>query len=68
MANMRLVVTGAAGRMGRMLVKAIAQTPGVTLAAALERPVRLRSAKTPACSPASARTESRSPTIRWRRS
>ena len=38
MTNMRLVVTGAAGRMGRMLVKAIAQSPGVTLAAALERP------------------------------
>ncbi|THD42189.1 MAG: 4-hydroxy-tetrahydrodipicolinate reductase [Bradyrhizobium sp.] len=34
---MRLVVTGAAGRMGRMLIKTIAETPGVTLAAALER-------------------------------
>lgn len=37
MADMRLIVTGAAGRMGRMLIKAIAETPGVTLAAALER-------------------------------
>ena len=31
MSDMRLVVTGAAGRMGRMLVKAIHETPGVTL-------------------------------------
>jgi len=38
MADMRLVVTGAAGRMGRMLVKSIAETPGVTLSAAIERP------------------------------
>jgi len=38
MADMRLVVMGAAGRMGRMLIKAIAETPGVTLAAAVERP------------------------------
>jgi 4-hydroxy-tetrahydrodipicolinate reductase len=37
MVDMRLVVTGAAGRMGRMLVKTIAQTEGVTLTAALER-------------------------------
>ena len=37
MADMRLIVTGAAGRMGRMLIKAIAETPGVTLAAAIER-------------------------------
>jgi 4-hydroxy-tetrahydrodipicolinate reductase len=37
MADMRLVVTGAAGRMGRMLVKLIAETPGVALAAAIER-------------------------------
>ena len=35
---MRLVVAGAAGRMGRMLVRAIAETPGVRLHAALERP------------------------------
>ena len=38
MADMRLVVAGAAGRMGRMLIKTIAETAGVTLAAALERP------------------------------
>jgi 4-hydroxy-tetrahydrodipicolinate reductase len=37
MADMRLVVTGAAGRMGRMLVKAIHETPGVVLSGALER-------------------------------
>jgi 4-hydroxy-tetrahydrodipicolinate reductase len=35
MSDMRLVVTGAGGRMGRMLVQAIQATPGVTLAAAL---------------------------------
>jgi len=38
MADMRLVVTGAAGRMGRMLVAAIRETPGVALSGALERP------------------------------
>jgi 4-hydroxy-tetrahydrodipicolinate reductase len=37
MADMRLVVTGAAGRMGRMLVKTIHETPGVVLSGALER-------------------------------
>ena len=37
MADMRLVVTGAAGRMGRMLVKTIQETPGAILAGALER-------------------------------
>ncbi|MTV29458.1 4-hydroxy-tetrahydrodipicolinate reductase [Rhodoblastus acidophilus] len=34
---MRLVVVGAAGRMGQMLVKAIAATEGATLGGALER-------------------------------
>lgn len=34
----RLAVAGAAGRMGRMLVKAIAETPGCEVVAALERP------------------------------
>ena len=38
MSDMRLVVTGAAGRMGRTLIKAISETPGVTLVGALERP------------------------------
>jgi 4-hydroxy-tetrahydrodipicolinate reductase len=38
MNDMRLVVVGAAGRMGRMLVKAIADAPGCALAGALERP------------------------------
>ena len=36
--DMRLVVAGAAGRMGRALVQAIAEMDGVTLAGALERP------------------------------
>ena len=36
MADMRLVVAGAGGRMGRTVVKAIAGTPGLALAAALE--------------------------------
>ena len=36
MAEMRLAVAGAGGRMGRTLVKAIAEMPGLTLAAAFE--------------------------------
>ncbi|WP_158813579.1 4-hydroxy-tetrahydrodipicolinate reductase [Methylocapsa sp. S129] len=36
MADMRLVVTGAAGRMGRMLIKTIHETPGAVLTGALE--------------------------------
>ena len=36
MSDLRIVIPGAAGRMGRMLVKAIHDTPGVTLGAALE--------------------------------
>lgn len=35
---MRLVVVGAAGRMGRTLVRVIAETPGVVLAGAVDRP------------------------------
>ncbi|KAA2242161.1 4-hydroxy-tetrahydrodipicolinate reductase [Salinarimonas soli] len=35
---MRLVIMGAAGRMGRMLVKAVSETPGCALAAAIEHP------------------------------
>ncbi|POR53216.1 dihydrodipicolinate reductase [Bosea psychrotolerans] len=38
MSDMRLVVVGAAGRMGRMLIKAIHETPGCVLSAAVERP------------------------------
>jgi 4-hydroxy-tetrahydrodipicolinate reductase len=38
MADMRLIVTGAGGRMGRTLVKAIADTPGLTLSGAVEAP------------------------------
>jgi 4-hydroxy-tetrahydrodipicolinate reductase len=37
MSDMGLIVTGAAGRMGRTLVRVIAETPGVVLAGALER-------------------------------
>jgi 4-hydroxy-tetrahydrodipicolinate reductase len=37
MADMRLVVTGAAGRMGQMLVKTIYETSGLVLTGALER-------------------------------
>ncbi len=37
MADMRLVVTGAAGRMGRMLIRAIDETPGLLIVGALER-------------------------------
>jgi 4-hydroxy-tetrahydrodipicolinate reductase len=36
MSDMRLIVAGAGGRMGRTLVKAIAATPGLVLAGALE--------------------------------
>jgi 4-hydroxy-tetrahydrodipicolinate reductase len=36
MADMRLIVAGAGGRMGRTLVKAIAETPGLTLTGAVE--------------------------------
>lgn len=38
MTDMRLVVVGAAGRMGRMLIKAIHETEGCALSAAIERP------------------------------
>lgn len=38
MAEMKLVVAGAAGRMGQALVRAIAETPGTVLAGAFERP------------------------------
>jgi 4-hydroxy-tetrahydrodipicolinate reductase len=38
MTDMRLIVAGAGGRMGRTLVKAIAETEGVTLVGAVESP------------------------------
>lgn len=38
MADMRLIVAGAGGRMGRALVRAIAETDGAVLAGALEAP------------------------------
>lgn len=37
MSDMRLVVVGAGGRMGRTLVRAVTATPGVTLSGAVER-------------------------------
>ena len=37
MADMRLVVTGAAGRMGRMVIRTIVESEGVSLAGAVER-------------------------------
>ena len=36
MSDMRLIVAGAGGRMGRTLIKAIAETPGLVLAGAVE--------------------------------
>jgi 4-hydroxy-tetrahydrodipicolinate reductase len=38
MGDMRLVVAGAAGRMGRVLIEIIRQTPGAQLAGAIEQP------------------------------
>ncbi len=38
MADMRLIVAGAGGKMGRTLIRAIADTPGAVLAGALEAP------------------------------
>jgi len=38
MSDMRLIVVGAGGRMGRTLIKAIAETPGLALAGAVEPP------------------------------
>ena len=38
MADMRLIVAGAGGRMGRALTRGIAETPGAVLAGALEAP------------------------------
>jgi 4-hydroxy-tetrahydrodipicolinate reductase len=37
MAELRLLVTGAAGRMGRTLIRAISESPGLVLAGAVER-------------------------------
>src|SRR5918997_1724125 len=37
MTEMRLVVVGAAGRMGRMLIRTVAETPGCRLVGAIER-------------------------------
>jgi 4-hydroxy-tetrahydrodipicolinate reductase len=37
MSEMRLVVVGAAGRMGRMLIKTVAETEGCRLVGAIER-------------------------------
>lgn len=37
-AMIKIAVTGAAGRMGRTLIQAIQETPGLVLAAAVEQP------------------------------
>jgi 4-hydroxy-tetrahydrodipicolinate reductase len=38
MSDMRLIVAGAGGRMGRALIRAISETPGATVTGALEAP------------------------------
>ena len=38
MSDMRLIVAGAGGRMGRALTRVIAETPGAVLTGALEAP------------------------------
>src|SRR3954469_12815669 len=38
MSDMRLIVAGAGGRMGRALIRTIHETPGAVLAGALEAP------------------------------
>src|SRR3979409_400972 len=38
MSDMRLIVAGAGGRMGRALVRVISETPGAVVAGALEAP------------------------------
>ena len=38
MSDMRLIVAGAGGRMGRTLIRAISETPGATVTGALEAP------------------------------
>jgi 4-hydroxy-tetrahydrodipicolinate reductase len=45
MADMRLIVAGAGGRMGRALVRVIAETPGAVLTGALEAPTSDRIGK-----------------------
>ena len=40
MSDMRLIVAGAGGRMGRTLVRAIAETRGLALAGAVEARAR----------------------------
>jgi len=37
MSDMRLIVNGAAGRMGRMVIKTLSETPGIKVIGALER-------------------------------
>ena len=38
MSDMRLIVAGAGGRMGRALVRVISETPGAVVTGALEAP------------------------------
>ena len=53
--GMRIGITGCAGRMGRMLLQTVLETPGASLAGGIERPAIRRSAATSARSPASRR-------------
>ena len=52
MADMRLIVAGAGGRMGRTLTRVIAETPGRSWPARWKRRARNCWARMPACSPA----------------
>ena len=54
MSDMRLIVVGAGGRMGRTLISAIAATNGVALAGAIEAAglVRDQTTAKPSASPA----------------
>ena len=56
MADMRLIVAGAGGRMGRALTRVISETPGAILTGALEAPGSELWARMPACSPACLKT------------
>ena len=56
MPDMRLIVAGAGGRMGRTLVKAIGETPGLVLAGATEGEGSPLVGQDSACSPACRRT------------
>ncbi len=66
MADMRLIVAGAGGRMGRTLIKAIFESKGLDLAGAIEAPGSAVIGRDSASLRASARTASRLRPIRRR--